>query len=361
MKRIAFILLAWLGTTACGGNGRQAAERRTSEGNGSSGARAMLASVHPVARSTYRPGDTVSIGYVLAPHASRPDSVVVLADGERLPGNDSMRRYVLAPDRISGRVAYRVEAFREGKKEVKVGEFTVLPRQKPVRYGYRVIRSYPHDRNAYTQGLFWHDGYLYEGTGREGKSVLRKTDPVTGNVLQEKKLDDRYFGEGIVLLDGKIYQLTWQHNRGFVYDADTFEQAGEFGYAGEGWGLATDGQRLYMSDGTEKIREIFPDGFRQERTFGVYTDAGAVRYLNELEWIDGELWANVFMTDEIVRIDPKTGAVTGIVDLSGLLPAAERDADTDVLNGIAWDAEGRRLFVTGKNWSRVFEIALVKK
>lgn len=233
--------------------------------------------------------------------------------------------------------------------------------QPATAYTYRIKNVYPHDESAYTQGLYMLDGALYEGTGQYGASALRRVDLETGRVGREVKLPENVFGEGIAQLDGKIYQLTWREGRAFVYDARTFERLSEFRYTGEGWGLTTDGKRLYMSDGTSRIRVLDPATFREEGDLVVIRDGRAVEALNELEWIDGEIWANVFMTNEIVRIDPESGRVTGVVDLTGILPPADHTPKTDVLNGIAWDSVANRIFVTGKNWKKLFEIEVLPR
>ena len=230
----------------------------------------------------------------------------------------------------------------------------------PVEYGYRVVNTWPHDPQAYTQGLYWHDGFLYEGTGLNGKSSLRKIELATGNVLKQNNLDENYFGEGIALLDGKIYQLTWQNRRGFIYDAETFERTGEFGYDTEGWGLTTDGKLLYMSDGTDRIFVMGQD-MKRIKTLTVSDHRSNVRYINEMEWIEGEIWANIYTTQLIVRINPETGRVTGIIDLTGLVQLTDITPDTDVLNGIAYDPDTKRIFVTGKNWNKLFQIEVFKK
>ena len=269
--------------------------------------------------------------------------------------------YEVSAAHPTGTVWCKVVAYREGRSDSRSGEFAVLAGKAPVLYGHRVRNVYPHDRTAYTQGLLWHDGYLYESTGLEGGSTLRQVDLTEGRVVRSVPLDDSYFGEGLALLGGKLYQLTWRSNKGFVYDLKTFERVGEFGYGGEGWGLATDGTSLYQSDGTEKIRVIDPETFRTVRTIEVCTDRSRVPYINELEWIDGELWANVYTTDTVIRIDPRTGAVVGVIDLAGLLSPADVTAQTDVLNGIAYDAKTGRIFVTGKNWNKLFEIVPVRQ
>lgn len=343
---------------SCGG-GRSASEI-SHPGIGSRGID-LLQSVSPSLKDEFMQGETVTISYRKGADTLKLDSVVLYVDDVRIGTVDSVWNYATDDKQRVGRIPYRITGYKGTESTVRVGEFVILPVQKPVLYSYRVLNTYPHDRTAYTQGLYWHDGYLYEGTGQEGRSSLRKVDLPTGEVLQKKELDKEFFGEGIALLNGKIYQLTWQHNRGFIYDATTFKQVGEFGYSGEGWGIATDGKLLYMSDGSERIYVIDPDGFRRIRTLEIYTDQGKVNYLNEMEWIGGELWANVYMTDKIVRIDPVTGVVKGIIDMSGLLKSSDTDVNTDVLNGIAYDPSGKRIFVTGKNWNKLFEIELIRK
>jgi glutamine cyclotransferase len=227
-------------------------------------------------------------------------------------------------------------------------------------YGYQVVRSYPHDRGAFTQGLFFRDGVFYEGTGLNGQSGIRKVKVETGEVLQIKPLAREYFGEGIAEWHGQIFQLTWQSQVGFVYDLQTFAPVKRWSYTGEGWGLTHDDQRLIMSDGSAQLRFIDPATLKETGRITVRDARGPVESLNELEYVNGEIFANVWQTDRIARISPKDGKVTGWIDLSGLLAPADR-AGTDVLNGIAYDAKGDRLFVTGKLWPRVFEIRLVKR
>jgi glutamine cyclotransferase len=227
-------------------------------------------------------------------------------------------------------------------------------------YGYQVVRSYPHDRDAFTQGLIFRDGGFYEGTGLNGRSGIRKVKLETGEVLQVKPLSSEYFGEGITEWKGQIVQLTWRSEVGFVYDLKTLEQTKQWTYTGEGWGLTHDDTRIIMSDGSAALRFIDPVTLKETGRITVRDANGPVERLNELEYVNGEIFANVWTTDRIVRISPKDGRVTGWIDLTGLLPAAERARDA-VLNGIAYDASGNRLFVTGKLWPRVFEIRLVKK
>jgi glutamine cyclotransferase len=230
----------------------------------------------------------------------------------------------------------------------------------PKKYTYRVVKELPHDTGAYTQGLFWHGGYLYEGTGRNGRSELRKVDPATGKAVQSVKLGRTYFGEGIAMLDGLIYQLTWTEGRAFVYDAETFRQTRTFSYDGEGWGITTDGQKLYMSDGSENIVVRDPATFRTERTLTVTNRRLNVYLLNELEWIDGEIWANIYTSTDVVRIDPSSGQVTGSIDFSGIQSPADRLTDPEsVLNGIARDPATGNIYVTGKRWNKVYQVEIV--
>ena len=227
-------------------------------------------------------------------------------------------------------------------------------------FGYRVVRSYPHDPAAFTQGLVYDDGVLYEGTGLKGQSTIRRVRLETGEVLQVQKLEPQYFGEGIALWSGSLIQLTWQSEIGFVYDRSSFQRTRTFTYTGEGWGLTQDGTRLVMSDGSAALRFLDPKTFREVGRITVRDAGQPVSRLNELEYVRGEILANVWDTQRIARISPGTGVVTGWIDLRGLLTPAELAA-VDVLNGIAYDAARDRLFVTGKLWPRLFHIELVPR
>lgn len=229
-------------------------------------------------------------------------------------------------------------------------------------YGYEVVRSYPHDVNAFTQGLFYRDGFLYESTGLLGKSTVRKVRLETGEVLLKSHFPSNLFGEGITYWDDRLVALTWRSQMGFVLDLKTFAVAQRFSYAGEGWGLARNDREIIMSDGTSELRLLDPQTFREVRRLRVTASGKPVDQLNELEWVDGEIFANVWQTDRIARIDPRTGHVVGWIDLTGILPQPFRiQGVTDVLNGIAYDAPTKRLFVTGKLWPRLFEIRVVKQ
>ncbi len=225
-------------------------------------------------------------------------------------------------------------------------------------FSYEVVQRFPHDPTAFTQGLVYEDGVLYEGTGLYGRSSIRRVNLQTGEVLQIYNLPYRYFGEGIAICGDRLFQLTWKSNIGFVYDKNTFELLQEFHYPTEGWGLAQDGKRLIMSDGTATLHFLDPDTLEETGTVEVRDDKGPVTQLNELEYINGQIYANVWQTDRIARISPNTGRVTAWIDLSGLLSPQERQS-ADVLNGIAYDAQNERLLVTGKLWPTLFEIKLV--
>lgn len=235
---------------------------------------------------------------------------------------------------------------------------SAAPAARPPVYGYEVVRTLPHDPTAFTQGLVLRDGVLLESTGRAPSSV-RRVRLEDGVVLQKHELAPEYFGEGLTEIDGRIVTLTWNNGVGFVWKADDLSPVSRFTYEGEGWGLTHDGTRLILSDGSASLRFLDPGTFAETGRVAVTLNGRPVRQLNELEWIDGEVWANVWQTNYIVRIDPTSGHVVGVIDLKGLLPADQvKDPADDVLNGIAWDAANRRLFVTGKNWPSLFEIRL---
>jgi glutamine cyclotransferase len=230
---------------------------------------------------------------------------------------------------------------------------------EPLYYTYNIVNVYPHNETAFTQGLVFEDGVLYEGTGRYGYSTVRRVELETGKTLQLYALPSQLFGEGITIFDDKIIQLTWRSNRGFVYDKHSFDLLQEFSYPTEGWGITHDGSRLIMSDGTATLYFLDPETFTQVDQVEVYDpDTGPVTMLNELEYIQGEVYANIWKEERIAVINPQTGQVTAWVDLEGIQDSENQDTD-DVLNGIAYDEEEDRLFVTGKRWSQLFEIDLI--
>jgi glutaminyl-peptide cyclotransferase len=229
-------------------------------------------------------------------------------------------------------------------------------------YGFEVVHVYPHDANAFTEGLFYRDGYLYESTGLEGHSSVRKVRLETGKVVDGATLPPDLFGEGITSWDDRLIGLTWKTQVGYVLDIGTLAVRGQFNYPGEGWGLTHDDRQLIMSDGTAQLRFLDPSTLHELRRVTVTAGGKPVTQINELEWVEGEVYANIWQTDRIARIDPRTGNVVGWIDLAGLLPKKDYVPDrTDVLNGIAYDAAGKRLFVTGKLWPKLFEIKVVPR
>jgi glutamine cyclotransferase len=231
----------------------------------------------------------------------------------------------------------------------------------PPEYTFKVVRTFPHDTSAFTQGLEYRDGFLYESTGLNGRSTLRKVRLETGDVVQRIDLAPELFGEGITIYKDEVIQLTWRSHMGFVYDLNDLRLLRHFSYSGEGWGLATDSRRIFMSDGTPSIRVLDPNTLEERRHFTVEDRGVRIERLNELEFVGGEIFANVWQTDRIARIEPQTGKVVGWIDLRGLLSPIYRLGDDAVLNGIAYDPIGKRLFVTGKMWPMIFQITLTPK
>ncbi|WP_405053735.1 glutaminyl-peptide cyclotransferase [Sphingobium sp. SJ10-10] len=234
----------------------------------------------------------------------------------------------------------------------------MAPAQAETRW--KLVRSYPHDPAAFTEGLFYHDGALYESTGLEGESEIRKVDLKNGKLLDRRIIPRPYFGEGIVNWKDRLISLTWRHRQGFVWKLNDFSPVSQFRYEGEGWGLTQDGRSLIMSDGTAQLRFLNPDRLTEERRITVTWNGRPVDRLNELEYVKGEIWANIWYDTHIARIDPRTGAVIDWLDIAPLLKASGAKDSEAVANGIAYDAKADRLFVTGKNWAKLFEIKVVK-
>lgn len=231
----------------------------------------------------------------------------------------------------------------------------------PKVYGYEIVNTYPHDTAAFTQGLAFDGDTLYESTGIRGRSTIRKVDLETGEVMKSHNLPDKNFGEGIAIVGNRIIQLTWHSQKGYVYNKNSFELLDTFTYPEEGWGLTYDGRKLIMSDGSSTLYFLDPDNYEQTGKLEVYDQNGPVKRLNELEYVKGEIFANVWGTERIARIDPKSGRVTGWVEMNGILSDKDRKHHVDVLNGIAYQTESGRLFVTGKLWPKIFEIKVVPK
>ena len=248
-----------------------------------------------------------------------------------------------------------------GGRQAAVSSAGALHTPEPKQYTYNVKATYPHPVGRYTQGLQYTGGRLWESTGVRGESAIYFTNLATGATETFAESPRSEFGEGLNILGERLYHLTWTDNKAHVYDLRSGRRVREFRYKDEGWGLTTDGKKLYMSNGTSRIWRIDPETFNREGSVEVTLRGEPVEFLNELEWIDGRIWANVYTTDAIVIIDPATGIVEGVVDLRGLLPAEDHTEETDVLNGIAYDEEGGRIFVTGKRWNKIFEIEIIEQ
>ncbi len=261
-----------------------------------------------------------------------------------------------------GKHLLKAIVYFDGKEESIYKKLTFLNNKPPKLYKYKVIASYPHDQKAFTQGLEFHGDTLYESTGRNGSSSIRKTNYITGEVLSKKDVDEKYFAEGITILGDKIFQLTWQSKEGFIYDLKTLEKKGSFAYnkSKEGWGLCNDGANIYKSDGTEKIWILDPETLTEKKYIEITTNKKVKSKFNELEWVDGKIYANTWQKDGIAIINPKNGALEAVIDLSGLRKQVTQHDNLDVLNGIAYKKDANQLFVTGKNWDKLFEIEIIK-
>jgi glutaminyl-peptide cyclotransferase len=272
------------------------------------------------------------------------------------PSNPGFEGYVVVSRKVRWSIATVVAASVLGL----LGWAELESRRSTEPWRVRVVAAYPHDPSAYTQGLAIHDGRMYEGTGHFGASTVRRVEIETGQVEMSAPLSQAYFGEGITVLYGRLYQLTWQSRIGFVYDLETFKVLQTFRYSGEGWGLTHDGKHLIVSDGSSSIRFLDPETFAVLKRLDVRENDVPVTRLNELEYVDGEIWANVWHEDRIARISAASGEVLGWIDLSGLYPRSARRNNEDVLNGIAFDSATGRVFVTGKNWPQLFAIEIVR-
>ncbi len=287
------------------------------------------------------------------------DSIRYYLNGKRLLSNTDID----ISDKKLGKQAISATVFYGDKQKKLTNTIHFYGVKPPEIYTYEVINEFPHDKNAFTQGLEYHNGFLYESTGQRGESSLRKVELKTGKVLQKIELDKQYFGEGMTIFNDKIYMLTWQAKKGFVFNLETFEKIKEFRYnkSKEGWGLSHNENKLLKTDGTERIWFLNPDTFIEDSFIEAYTDKRKVDNLNEIEYIDGKIYANKWQQNSILIINATTGAIEGIANLKGLQTEAGQKGDDNVLNGIAYDAENDRFFVTGKDWDKVFEIKLLKK
>ena len=324
----------------------------------------LIKMIFPEENSGFRLNDPVKV--ILEPEGKNklPDSVLVFFNGKAVTTLKSEPwEYSVPPvfTVTTGRKSLKVTAYRNGRQQNTVTRFLIIYSDKvPEKNGYKVIHTYPHSRDAFTQGLVYDNGVLFEGTGQESGSSLREVELETGSVIRQHNLDASFFGEGIALYGDRIFQVTWRNKVGFVYEKSTFKVKNRIYYPTEGWGLTTIDDKIVMSDGTNMLYFFDPESFTVVSRVEVYDNEHKVDSLNELEYINGEIWANIWMNDHIARIDPISGKVIAYINLKGILPESEKNPDTDVLNGIAYDKPGNRIFVTGKKWPRLYEIRLTE-
>lgn len=327
-------------------------------------ARAAFA-IEPILK-VYGLGDTVSF-IVRQIDSTQFDSILFRVDGSVIEKNfkpDPLTKTLkwVSTTATTGSHVFSVTGFL-GQKEPQQAShsFFLKSNQIPEIYGYQIVKTLPHNPESFTQGLEWKGNQLFEGTGLNGKSAIMQVDPSTGEAILRKDLPQEFFGEGITIVGDKLVQITWQNKRGFVYQLPGLEKIKEFGYSTDGWGLTHWNQQLVMSDGTNRLFFINPTQFNQSGLLEVWDNKKPVEEINELEEIDGFIFANKYRTDTILKIDPKSGKVLAYIDLTAILPESERTGDEDVLNGIAWRADEKLIYVTGKNWPKMYAIKLVKK
>lgn len=325
-------------------------------------------SLSPDAGTKYKQGEEVSVK-VSVPSSLKADSIVYFMDSVRVVSRKDTLTAKLKTDSMKlGFKTITARIYSDGKQTEVSTNILLVAAKPPQELSFTIEKVYHHDTTSYTEGLQYVDGFLYESTGEKGKSHLLKTD-INGKILQSIKLDSMYFGEGIAVVGNKIIQLTWQEKVAFIYDKATFKklQTINYNWGVEGWGMAFDGTTIYNDDKTNRIFMLNKDTFQPKGYIDVYDDNGPINEINEMEYIDGKIYANIYTTNYIIVIDPKTGAVLQKVDLTNLYPVSTRppniaaDPDNNVLNGIAWDAQGKRLFITGKKWDKMFQVKFTLK
>ena len=314
-------------------------------------------------KKAYRPSDVLEVS-LQNKKGKELDSVVYFLQEERLAtGEPTKATTVSLQEQRLGSRTLSATIYSEGEQYEISQQVLLLSDTPPTLYTYEILAAYPHDINAYTQGLEFKGDTLYESTGQYEKSSLRKTDFESGEVLQKVTLKDTYFGEGLTILNDKIYQLTWRENTGFVYDVNTLDRIQTFSYgqSKEGWGLCNDGNVLYKSDGTQRIWRLNPSTLQEEDYIEMYTHKARIKSVNELEWVDGKIYANIYEAEGIAIVNPETGAVEGVIDCKGLKDEVTQHDALNVLNGIAYKGEPNILYLTGKNWDKLFKVRILKK
>ena len=311
-------------------------------------------------KELYNPKESISLS-ILNSNSKTIDSIIYYVNDKKVGSKKGVEKLSFElKDQKLGYQNLKAIVYYEGQNAEASTRVELVSDIQPKLLKYTILNTYPHDTLAYTQGLEFYRDTLYEGTGQYGKSSLRKTDYKTGKVYKQTDLDSKYFGEGITILNNKVYQLTWQNNEGYVYNADTFQKEKTFTYFKpiEGWGLTNDGKNLYQSDGTEKIWIMDPTTLKEVDYLNVYSFETKIKSINELEWINGKIYGNVYQKDAIAIINPKNGAVEAIINLADLKKKITKLPDNDVLNGIAYNPKTKTIFVTGKNWDKMFEIKI---
>lgn len=314
-------------------------------------------------KKTYTTNDSFLVTVINKKNRSI-DSVIYYLNSEKMMvSKDASAKNVSLKNQKLGKRSVIAKVYSEGKLFEVSKNITVLSKSKPKLYTYTILEEYPHDKNAYTQGLEFNNGVLYESTGLYEKSSLRKTNYETGEVLKNSKLPDAFFGEGLTILNNKIFQLTWREKTGFIYNLETLEKTGSFVYgkSKEGWGLCNDGKTIYKSDGTEKIWELNPNTLAEEDYIEIYTNTSKIKSVNELEWVEDKIYANIYLKDAVAIVNPNNGAVEGVIDFTSLKTHVGSHKEDEVLNGIAYKGEPNILYITGKNWEKMFKVEIVEK
>jgi glutamine cyclotransferase len=327
----------------------------------------------PESGTSFKTGQSIPVK-ASYPADMNPDSVVYLLDSVRIGTKKDSTTLTVKTDSLAlGSRTVTAKIYKGGKSQDLSINVNILPAKAPEEYTFQVVKKFPHDTSCYTEGLVYQDGFLYESGGgyldpppglhKDGQSSLRKVDLTTGKVVQKAMIDPKVFGEGFAITGDKIIQLTWTSKIAYLYDKSSLKllKTIPFSVGAEGWGMTADGNKLYFDDSTNRIWFLNKDTYQQTGYIDVFDDKGPVNEINELEYVDGKIYANVYQTDNIIVIDPKTGAVLQKIDFSKLYPQDQRAPNADVLNGIAWDAQGKRLFVTGKKWPNLYQVKIVKK
>ena len=312
--------------------------------------------------TTNAKNNVVLLGNTVELSLKNPKALEVSSVDYKLNGKPISETFIVDNEKLGIQTITATVKIGDSSEDIST-KITILNNTPPKVYGYRIINEYPHDITSYTQGLEFYNGQLYESTGQYGESKLRTTDYKTGDVLKNVDLSSQFFGEGLTVIDNRVYQLTWQEDIGFIYDAESLEKTGSFKYgqSKEGWGICNDGQQLYKSDGTDRIWYLNPETLAEESHIQVYTNKGKIVGLNELEYVNGKIYANRYQKNGVAIINPKNGAIEGVIDFSPLRKLVTQHKGLDVLNGIAYNPETNTLFVTGKRWDKLFEVEVFEK